>query len=104
MRKGHGVNLLVFVDCLVVLDILSKWGRTDFYPDPREVVHFDVIRHLFTELRQWSGNLTLVKIKSHTGCLNYVFIHPAAPHGATKLVCPRRKGAGPPLSHQGGEA
>ena len=32
------------------------------------------------------------------------FIHPAAPHGATKLFCPRRKAAGPPLSHQGGEA
>jgi hypothetical protein len=54
MSKGHGVNLLVFVDCLVVLDILSKWGRTDFYPDPKEVVHFDVIRHLLMELRQWS--------------------------------------------------
>jgi hypothetical protein len=24
MRKGHGVNSLVFVDCLGVLDILSK--------------------------------------------------------------------------------
>jgi hypothetical protein len=51
MRKGHGVNLLVFVDCLVVLDILSKWERTDFYPDPKEVVRFDVIRHLLTEQR-----------------------------------------------------
>ena len=69
MSRGHGVNILVFVDCLVVLDILSKWGRTDFYPDPKEVVHFDVIRHLLMELRQWSGNVTLVKIKSHTGCL-----------------------------------
>jgi ribonuclease HI len=73
MHKGHGVNLLVFIDCLVVLDILSKWGRTDFYPDggpdPKEVVHFDVIRNLLMELRQWSGNVTLVKIKSHTGCL-----------------------------------
>jgi hypothetical protein len=24
MHKGHGVNLLVFVDCLVVLDILAN--------------------------------------------------------------------------------
>ncbi len=46
MRKGHGLILLVFADCLKVLDILSKWGHTDFYPDPKEVVHFDVIRHL----------------------------------------------------------
>ena len=68
MHKGHGVNLLVFVDCLIVLDILSKWGHTDFYPDSKEVVHFDVIRLLHMELCQWSGNVTLVKIKSHTGC------------------------------------
>jgi hypothetical protein len=25
VNKGHGVNLLVSVDCLVILDILSKW-------------------------------------------------------------------------------
>ncbi len=70
MHKGHGVNLLVIVDCLVVLDILSKWGRTNFYPDPKdsEVVHFDIICHLLMELRQWTGNVTLVKVKSHTGC------------------------------------
>jgi hypothetical protein len=67
VHKGHGVNVLVFVDCLVVLDILSKWGRTDFYPDPKEMVHFDVIRHLLMELRQWSGNVTPIKIKRHTG-------------------------------------
>ena len=69
VRDGHQVNLLIFVDCLVLLDILSKWGRSDFYPDPKEVVHFDIIRHLLHELRQWSGNVTLVKIKSHSGCL-----------------------------------
>ena len=34
---NHHVNLLVFVDCLVVLDILSKWGRNDFYPEPKEI-------------------------------------------------------------------
>ena len=45
-RIGRRVNRLVFVDCLVLLDILSKWGRDDFYPEPREVVHFDVIRPL----------------------------------------------------------
>ena len=61
------VNLLIFVDCLVLLDILRKCGRSDFYPDPKEVVHFDIIRHLLHELCQ-SGNVTLVKIKSHSGC------------------------------------
>ena len=32
-------------------------------------MHFDVISPLLLELRQWSGNVTLIKIKSHTGCL-----------------------------------
>ena len=68
-NDNHNVNLLVFVDCLVVLDILSKWGRNDFYPEPKEIVHFDVICPLLHELRRWTGNVTLVKIKSHTGCL-----------------------------------
>ena len=38
------------------------------------------------------------------GLAHKSFIHPAAPRGATKLFCPHRKGAGPPLSHQGGGA
>jgi hypothetical protein len=67
MRKGHQVNLLIFVDCLVVLDILRKWGRADFHPGPKEVVHFDVIRQLLQKLRQWSGNVTLVKVKNTDG-------------------------------------
>ena len=61
--------LLIFVDCLVLLDILSRWGRYDFHPSPKDVVHFDVISPLLTELRQWPGRITLVKIKSHSGCM-----------------------------------
>ena len=68
-RYGHHVHLLIFVDCLVVLDILRKWGRSDFHPGPKEVIHFTVIRPLIEELRQWAGNITLLKVKSHTGCL-----------------------------------
>ena len=68
-RYTHQVHLLIFVDCLVVLDILMKWGRSDFHPGPKEIVHFAVIRPLLHELRQWRGNVTLVKVKSHTGCL-----------------------------------
>jgi ribonuclease HI len=68
-RFGSQVHLLIFVDCLVILDILRKWGRNDFHPNPKEIVHFAVIRPLLHELRQWSGKLTLVKVKSHTGCL-----------------------------------
>jgi ribonuclease HI len=68
-RYNHRVHILIFVDCLVVLDILRKWGRSDFHPGPKEIVHFSVIRPLLDELRQWRGNVTLVKVKSHTGCL-----------------------------------
>ena len=32
-------------------------------------MHFDVICPLLHVLRHWTGNVTLVKIKSHTGCL-----------------------------------
>jgi ribonuclease HI len=68
-HNGSRVHLLIFVDCLVALDILCKWGHDDFTPGPKKVLHFDVIRQLLQELRQWLGNVTLVKIKSHTGCL-----------------------------------
>jgi len=68
-RFGRQVDLLVFVDCLVLLEILKKWGTSNFHPRPREIVHFDIIRSLLIELRQWQGNIMLVKVKSHTGCL-----------------------------------
>ena len=32
-------------------------------------MHFAVIYPLLQELRQWLGRVTLVKVKSHTGCL-----------------------------------
>ena len=67
-RFGHHVHLLIFVDCLVVLDILRRWGHNDFHPGPKEVIHFTVVRPLIAELRQWAGNITLLKVKSHTGC------------------------------------
>ena len=63
------ICLLVFVDCLVVLEILSKWGRCDYNPRPKEIVHSDVIGQLLIELRKWSGSIRLVKVKSHSGCL-----------------------------------
>ena len=51
-RYGHHAHLLIFVDCLVVLDILRKWGHSDFHPGPKEVIHFTVVRPLIAELRQ----------------------------------------------------
>ena len=35
-RNGHRVNRLVFVDCLMLSDILKKWGRDDLYPEPKK--------------------------------------------------------------------
>jgi len=88
------INLLVFVDCLVVLDILRKWGRCDYHPRPKDVVHFDVIWQLLVELRKWSGQIRLVKIKSHSGCLLYERADEEAERGRTaegSELCP-----GPP--------
>jgi ribonuclease HI len=68
-RYSNQVHLLIFVDCLVVSDIIRKWGRSDFHPSPKKVVHVAVIYPLLQELRQWSCKVTLVKVKSHTGCL-----------------------------------
>ncbi len=66
---GKHVLLLVFIDCLVLLNILLKWGTHNFNRRPKEVVHFDVMYPLLLELRQWTGDIMLVKGKSHSGCL-----------------------------------
>ena len=67
--RGTSFNLLIFIDCLVVLNILIKWGLSDYYPRPKEIVHFDVIYQLLVEPSLWSGTARLVKVKSHSGCL-----------------------------------
>jgi hypothetical protein len=33
-RYSNRVHLLIFVYCLVVLDIIRKWRRNDFHPSP----------------------------------------------------------------------
>jgi hypothetical protein len=69
-RYSNRIHLLIFIDCLVVLDILRKWGRNDFHPSPKEVVNFAVIyRSLPTPTEIASVDRKLVKVKSHTGCL-----------------------------------
>jgi hypothetical protein len=52
VQYGLSVRLLIFIDCLVLLDILRKWGKHNFHSLPKEVVHFDVIYPLLLELRQ----------------------------------------------------
>ena len=40
------------VNSLVLLNILSKWGRHDFHPNPKVVVNFEVTQPFRTKLRQ----------------------------------------------------
>jgi hypothetical protein len=96
------VHLLMFFYCLVVLDILRKWGRSEFHSGPKEIVHFAVICPLLHELlglRQWSGNSTLVKAKSDTGCLlNESADEPAEPGRRAAeepeiCPCPQKNGS-----------
>ena len=42
-RVDQTIQLLVFIDCLVLLQILQKWERSDVWPDPRDIIHFDVV-------------------------------------------------------------
>ncbi len=44
-HSGRRVHLLIFIDCLVVLDILRKRGRNDFHPCPKEVIHCRTATH-----------------------------------------------------------
>jgi hypothetical protein len=43
--------LLIFIDCLVLLDILRKWGTSEFQPQPRDTMHVYILVPLLTELR-----------------------------------------------------
>jgi ribonuclease HI len=46
-----------------------------------EIVHFAVIYPLLQDLRKWLGKVTLVKVKSHTGCLLNECADELAEHG-----------------------
>jgi ribonuclease HI len=61
--------LLVFIDCLVLFTILDRWGRVDFWPEPDDVKHFDIISSCLQKLRRRTGDTHLVKVKSHSGLL-----------------------------------
>ncbi len=67
-EKQQG-QLLVFIDSLVLLDILHKLGKASINPLPNDILYFDVIFPLLNVLRQWQYPVRLVKVKSHTGCL-----------------------------------
>jgi hypothetical protein len=34
---GRRIRLLIFIDCLMLLDFLRKWGTHNFHPRPKEV-------------------------------------------------------------------
>ena len=64
--SGH-VQLMILTDSLVLLLILSM-GTKGFWPDPGDVVHFDVIFSLIQELQGRSEKVILIKVRSHAGC------------------------------------
>jgi ribonuclease HI len=61
-------RVTVFIDSLGLLQILSQWGRADFWPGPKDIIHFDVLLPLLQTLRKCSVELVLIKVKSHAGC------------------------------------
>ena len=61
-------RLTVFIDCLGLLQLISRWGRADFWPGPQDIIHFDVLLPLLRLLRSWLADVILVKVKSHSGC------------------------------------
>ena len=61
--------LLVLIDCLVLLWILARWGSLDFWPDPEDIPHLDIIGSCLQRLRLRTAATRLVKIKGHSGLL-----------------------------------
>jgi len=61
--------LLVLIDCLVLLWILSRWGSLDFWPDPEDIPHLDIIGSCLQRLRLRVAPTRLVKVKGHSGLL-----------------------------------
>ncbi len=66
MSEKQQAPLLVFINSLVLLDILQKLGKARFNPRPNEILHFDVIFPLLNVLLLWQYPVLLVKVKSHS--------------------------------------
>ena len=62
--------LLIFIDCLVLLVVLARWGQEDFWPDPEDIKHFDIIAPCIQLLRKRTAVTKFVKVKSHSGILH----------------------------------
>jgi ribonuclease HI len=92
-RVEPGKSLLVFTDCLVLLTILLRWGRVDFWPDPDDVRHFDIISSCLNKLRRRTGPTRLVKVKSHSGLLMNDRADALAEQGRLSEEPPRWPGA-----------
>jgi hypothetical protein len=54
----------MFTDRLILLLILAKWGQEDFWPDPEEIKHSNIIDPCIQLLycRQAAIRLTKVKV------------------------------------------
>ena len=45
-------QLTKFIDCLCLLQCLSKWERANYWPGQKEIIHFDVLLPLLKILRE----------------------------------------------------
>jgi hypothetical protein len=52
LHETHPAPLLVFVDSLMLLNLLQHWGKANFKPDSNDALHFDVIMPLLEALHQ----------------------------------------------------
>jgi hypothetical protein len=57
---------MVFTDCLVLPVIFSRVRQADFWLDPENVTHFDIIEPCIQKLRGHAGQ---TKVKSTSGLL-----------------------------------
>ncbi len=74
-QNSTRIDLLVFIDGLMLFNIRYIWGFNFQVITPNDIVHFDIpllpIPPLggVLKLRLWIGKVVFVNAKSHTGCL-----------------------------------
>jgi hypothetical protein len=65
-----GIETFKHTSCVIYYDFLVAQSHVLLGKTMRLfLLHFDVIYPHLSELQQWRGNITLMKINSHAGCL-----------------------------------
>eukprot|EP00961_Rhodomonas_salina_P050641 680102-Rhodomonas_salina.1 len=68
-RADPASSLTVFTDCLTLIQIVSRWTRSDFTPyyDVESEGHWDILSTLLEGLRARRAPTLLVWVKAHVG-------------------------------------